>query len=58
MILMIRQNKWALLYVTEVVAEEVCFADSKKENSSSNPFENNTFGTDNFDVTSGDDLPF
>ena len=45
-------------YATEVVAEEVCFADSKKENSSSDPFANNTFGTDNFDVTSGDDLPF
>lgn len=45
-------------YATEVVAEEVCFADSKKENNSSDPFANNTFGTDNFDVTSGDDLPF
>ena len=45
-------------YATEVVAEEVYFADSKKENSSSDPFANNTFGTDNFDVTSGDDLPF
>lgn len=45
-------------YATEVVAEDVCFADGKKENNSSDPFANNTFETDNFDVTSGDDLPF
>ena len=45
-------------YATEVVAEEVYFADGKKENSSSDPFANSTLGTNDFDITSGDDLPF
>lgn len=47
-------------YVTEVVAEEVYFADSKKEGQadpsildSKTPVNNN-----DFDVTCGDDLPF
>ena len=53
-------------YMTEVVAEEVYFADSKRDdmsgNSSSNNFEN-TFGTDmtqnsEFELTPSDDLPF
>ena len=52
-------------YVTEVIAEETYFADSKKE-SYGNDFDN-TFGEDNqasgaeasdFEVSSGDDLPF
>lgn len=45
-------------YATEVVAEEVYFADSKRENSSSDPFANSTFETNDFAITSGDDLPF
>jgi len=56
-------------YATEVVAEEVYFADSKRDNSDSNNFDN-TFGADapmdvnqtgdssDFEVSSGDDLPF
>ena len=51
-------------YVTEVIAEEAYFADSKKDGeSSSNSFEN-TFGTTvsnatpEFTVASDDDLPF
>ena len=54
-------------YVTEVVAEEAYFADSKRDsNASANGFDN-TFGGDNgtssgdtsdFEVSSGDDLPF
>ena len=49
-------------YVTEVVAEEAYFADSKKNAEESNdPFSNNTFGENNgsdFGITSDDDLPF
>lgn len=45
-------------YATEVVAEEAYFADSKRENSSSDPFSNSTFETNDFAITSGDDLPF
>ena len=52
-------------YVTEVVAEEAYFADSKREGDSmGNSFEN-TFGNtapgnmgDDFEVSSSDDLPF
>ena len=57
-------------YVTEVIAEEAYFADSKREGDagSSNSFEN-TFGTafgggapassaSDFDVSASDDLPF
>ena len=48
-------------YVTEVVAEETYFADSKREGDA-NGFEN-TFGempggNSDFETTSGDDLPF
>lgn len=49
-------------YVTEVVAEEAYFADSKKNSDGANdPFSNNTFGENNgsdFGITSDDDLPF
>lgn len=49
-------------YVTEVVAEEAYFADSKKNSEESNdPFSNNTFGENNgsdFGIASDDDLPF
>ena len=49
-------------YVTEVVAEEAYFADSKKNSEDSNDtFSNNTFGENNgsdFGITSDDDLPF
>lgn len=45
-------------YATEVVAEEVYFADGKKDNSSSDPFANSNSETADFDITSGDDLPF
>ena len=51
-------------YVTEVIAEEAYFADSKRDGSgdSSSNFEN-TFGTDmaptsEFELTPSDDLPF
>ena len=50
-------------YVTEVVAEEAYFADSKRDGADSPSFEN-TFGSNaassspEFEVTSSDDLPF
>ena len=48
-------------YVTEVVAEEAYFADSKREGDASNSFES-TFGTSvpgsDFEMSSSDDLPF
>ena len=50
-------------YVTEVVAEEAYFADSKKDGESNTNFEN-TFGenmantSSEFSVSSDDDLPF
>ena len=49
-------------YVTEVVAEEAYFADSKRDNSGDSGFEN-TFGTtvsenSEFSVSSDDELPF
>ena len=53
-------------YVTEVIAEETYFADSRREGEGSSSFED-TFGempnetaTENseFETTSGDDLPF
>jgi len=51
-------------YITEVVAEEAYFADSKREGDGNNAFEN-TFGNTapgnmgaDFEVSSSDDLPF
>ena len=53
-------------YVTEVVAEETYFADSKRDSQGAGNFDN-TFGgdtgassgdTSDFEVSSGDDLPF
>ena len=51
-------------YITEVVAEEAYFADSKREGDASNSFDA-TFGTmpssnagSDFEISSGDDLPF
>ena len=49
-------------YVTEVIAEEAYFADSKKDSDGSSNFEN-TFGSSvsensDFSVSSDDDLPF
>ena len=49
-------------YVTEVVAEEAYFADSKRDSDGSSNFEN-TFGSEvsensEFSVSSDDDLPF
>ena len=51
-------------YVTEVVAEEAYFADSKREGDANSSFEN-TFGNTapgkmgaDFEVSSSDDLPF
>ena len=41
------------VYVTEIVAEECYFADSKKENNSNAPFENNATSP-----ITDDDLPF
>lgn len=46
-------------YVTEVIAEEAYFADSKKDNNETNTFGN--FGaseTPDFTVSDSDDLPF
>ena len=40
-------------YITEVVAEEVYFADTKKEEVTSAPVEENQY-----EITSDDDLPF
>ena len=58
-------------YITEVVAEEVYFADSKRDGDSSNTTFENTFGStmpggmdsmtdgaSDFEVSSSDDLPF
>ena len=48
-------------YVTEVVAEEAYFADSKKDGENSNfanTFGNEISGTSEFGVTAEDDLPF
>lgn len=42
------------VYVTEVIAEEVYFADSKKEDNTNAPFEN----TQDFTPVTDDDLPF
>ena len=51
-------------YITEVVAEEAYFADSKRDGDSASNFDA-TFGTmpqtaagSDFEVSSGDDLPF
>lgn len=53
-------------YITEVVAEEVYFADSKRDGDASSSFED-TFGatmpggmgdTSDFEVSASDDLPF
>ena len=50
-------------YVTEVVAEEAYFADSKRDGDAGANFEN-TFGTEaastspEFEISSNDDLPF
>ena len=53
-------------YITEVVAEEAYFADSKKDGDTSSTNFDATFGTmpdtansnSDFEVSSGDDLPF
>ena len=52
-------------YITEVVAEEAYFADSKREGDMSNNSFENTFGNTapgsmgaDFEVSSSDDLPF
>ena len=52
-------------YVTEVVAEEAYFADSKRDGDASNSNFENTFGNTapgsmgaDFEVSSNDDLPF
>ena len=51
-------------YVTEVVAEEAYFADSKRDDADSSASFENTFGNSiassspEFEVTSSDDLPF
>ena len=56
-------EQWQKRYVTEVVAEEAYFADSKREGADAANFES-TFGSDvassspEFEVTSSDDLPF
>ena len=51
-------------YITEVIAEEAYFADSKKDQAESSSDFENTFGSSvassgsEFEVTSSDDLPF
>lgn len=51
-------------YITEVVAEEAYFADSKRDGMPSGDFDSNfggdsaTAGDSEFSVSSGDDLPF
>ena len=54
-------------YVTEVIAEEVYFADSRKDGDAQSSSFENTFGTEmpggngeasDFEVSSSDDLPF
>ena len=54
-------------YITEVVAEEAYFADSKRDGDTSNASFENTFGTtmpggmgdtSDFEVSASDDLPF
>ena len=47
-------------YVTEVVAEEVYFADSKKDNDTQGDMQNElpTSDASSFEITSNDDLPF
>ena len=47
-------------YATEVIAEEVYFADSKKDNYTQEDMQNElpTSNTSSFEITSGDDLPF
>ena len=54
-------------YITEVIADEVYFADSKREEGASNSSFENAFGTtmpggmggaSDFDVSASDDLPF
>ncbi len=53
-------------YITEVVAEEAYFADSKKDGDASGAnfdatfgtMPNNTNATSDFEISSGDDLPF
>lgn len=41
-------------YITEVIAEEVYFADSKKEGQADTTLDN----TNDFEISSSDDLPF
>ena len=53
-------------YVTEVIAEETYFADSRRDSQGAGSFDNNFGGdkvassgdTSDFEVSSGDDLPF
>ena len=47
-------------YVTEVVAEEVYFADSKKDNNTQGDMQNELPISDasSFEITNSDDLPF
>ena len=52
-------------YITEVIAEEAYFADSKREGDGANNNFDSTFGTmpstdssSDFEISSGDDLPF
>lgn len=46
-------------YVTEVIAEEAYFADSKKDSNESNTFGDfATSETSDFEITNSDDLPF
>lgn len=47
-------------YATEVIAEEVYFADSKKDNNQIGDMQNelSTSNNSNFEITSNDDLPF
>ena len=45
-------------YATEVITEEAYFADSKKENNDTTPFDEFTSQGTNFGISDNDDLPF
>ncbi len=48
-------------YVTEVIAEEAYFAEGKRDNTTTDPFSDSSFGANeenNFEESANDDLPF
>ena len=48
-------------YITEVVAEEAYFAEGKRDDATTDPFANSSFGANegnDFEVSANEDLPF